>query len=73
MKENILIALGGLVVIALGAVMLYAVWQDAHSPHFQLSKSEWHCTKTQTYTTTIIINGKVMPQVQTRCTEYQSK
>lgn len=70
-EENMFERLIELLIVVLIGFTVYGCWQIYQSPTIELNKAEWVCSKNIMRTTSIIINGKVMPQIKQECTEYK--
>ena len=62
-------------VIALGALVFIAAWQDSERPTFELKKADWECVKAEhrTHLQPMLI-GKMtimQPITNTVCLEYR--
>ncbi|WP_148282930.1 hypothetical protein [Pseudogulbenkiania sp. NH8B] len=67
-----------LVLLVIAVLMLIAgvaVWQDAQSPHFQLKKSDWVCTREKLETILMPVSTgnstTLIPETSSVCVEYR--
>lgn len=73
------IILVALTIFCFGGLTLavFASYSSRNSPSILLSKGDWHCGKTDTFTTTQLIpqpNGQtmIMPVTETRCVQWNA-
>lgn len=69
--EKLVISVCVLLILAGGT----AIWLDSKSPHFQLKKSDWLCTREKLETTLIPVatgnSATLLPTTKVLCVEYR--